>query len=111
MGPRLSISKAYTIVLDMQSHGLSMNPVSIEQLRATLRQKSKCSQRQNWRAVSKQWCKLKVDTNKLYKDLNLVFANHGKEDKIYPLRTKIPSKRDSKGTKQRSIIKDPYKYM
>ncbi len=36
MGPRLSISKAYTIQLQMQSHGLGMTPVSIEQLRATL---------------------------------------------------------------------------
>jgi hypothetical protein len=54
-------------------------------------------------AVSKHW--LKVDTNK-HEDLNLMFANHGKEDKIYPLRTKILSKRDSKSTKQRSITKD-----
>jgi hypothetical protein len=38
-------------------------------------------------AVSKQWCKLKIDTNK-YKDLNLVFVNHGKEEEIYPLTTK-----------------------
>jgi hypothetical protein len=38
-------------------------------------------------AVSKQWRKLKVDTNK-HEDLNLVFADHGEEDKIYPLTTK-----------------------
>jgi hypothetical protein len=37
---RLSISKAYTIPLHMQSHGLGMTPVSIQQLRATLRHKS-----------------------------------------------------------------------
>jgi hypothetical protein len=48
---------------------------------------SKCSQGQNWMAVLKQLCKLKVDTNK-HEDLNLMFANHRKEDKIYPL-TKI----------------------
>jgi hypothetical protein len=47
---------------------------------------SKCSQRQNWMAVSKHWCKLEIDTNK-HEDLNLVFANHGKEDEIYPLTT------------------------
>jgi hypothetical protein len=35
----------------------------------------------------KYWCKLKVDTN-THKDLNLVFTNHGKEDEIYPHRTK-----------------------
>jgi hypothetical protein len=47
---------------------------------------AKCSQRQNWRAVSKHWCKLEVDTNK-HEDLNLVFANHGEEDEIYHLTT------------------------
>jgi hypothetical protein len=37
-------------------------------------------------AVSKHLCKLEVDTNK-NEDLNLVFANHRKEDEIYPLTT------------------------
>jgi hypothetical protein len=37
-------------------------------------------------AVSKHRCKPKVDTIK-HEDLNLVFANHGEEDKIYPLTT------------------------
>jgi hypothetical protein len=37
--------------------------------------------------VSKNWCKLEIDTNK-HEDLNLVFANHVEEDEIYPL-TKI----------------------
>jgi hypothetical protein len=35
VGPRLSILKAYTTLLQTQSHGLSMTPVSIEQLRVT----------------------------------------------------------------------------
>jgi hypothetical protein len=47
---------------------------------------SKFSQRQNWMAISKQWCKLKVDTNK-HEELNLVIANHRAGDKIYPLTT------------------------
>ncbi len=47
---------------------------------------SKCSQRQNWMAVSKQWCELEIDTRK-HEDLNLVFANHGEDDEIYPLTT------------------------
>jgi hypothetical protein len=34
--------------------------------------------------VSKHWCNLEIDTNKL-KDLNFVFANHREEDEIYPL--------------------------
>jgi hypothetical protein len=47
---------------------------------------SKCSQRQNRMAASKHWCKLEVDTIK-HEDLNLVFANQGMEDEIYPLTT------------------------
>jgi hypothetical protein len=47
---------------------------------------SKCSQRQNWMAVSKYWCNLKIDTNK-HEDLNFLFANHGEEEKIYLLTT------------------------
>jgi hypothetical protein len=39
-----------------------------------------------WITVSKQWCKLEVDTIK-HEDLNRMFANHGKEDKVYPLTT------------------------
>ncbi len=37
-------------------------------------------------AVSKHWRNLEIDTNK-HEDLNLVFANHGEEDEIYPLTT------------------------
>jgi hypothetical protein len=47
MSPRLSISKAYTILLQMQSHVLSMTPVSIEQLRATLQHKLIRTQKQS----------------------------------------------------------------
>jgi hypothetical protein len=37
---RLSLSKAYTIPVQMQPHSLGMTPVSIKQPRATLHQKS-----------------------------------------------------------------------
>ena len=43
-------------------------------------------QRQSWMTVSKNWCNLEIDTDKL-EDLNLAFANHGEEDEIYPLTT------------------------
>ncbi len=46
--------------------------------------KTKSSQRHNWMAVSKYWCRLEIDTNK-HENLNLVFADHGEEDEIYPL--------------------------
>ncbi len=91
IGPRLSLSKAYTTLLQMQSHGLGMTPVSIKQLRTTVRQKSiltkKSSQRQNWMAVSNTMVQTNVDTTK-HEKINLVFTNHGKEDGTYPLRTK-----------------------
>jgi hypothetical protein len=32
--------------------------------------------------VSKHWCNLEIDTNKL-EDLNFAFANHGEEEEIY----------------------------
>ncbi len=78
-----------------------MTPVSIEQLRATLQQKSikvKSSQRQNWTAVSNIMVQTVVTSK--HGDCNLVFTNHGKEDDIYPL------KRDSKAQDkdQRSFV-------
>jgi hypothetical protein len=41
---------------------------------------AKWIQRQNWMAVSKYWCKLKLDTNK-HEDLNLVFKMTEKRTK------------------------------
>jgi hypothetical protein len=48
---------------------------------------SRSAQRQNWLAVSKHWCELETDDTTKHEDWNLVFANHGEEDKIYPLTT------------------------
>jgi hypothetical protein len=36
--------------------------------------------------VSNHWCYLEMDTNN-HEDLNLVLANYGEEDEIYPLTT------------------------
>ncbi len=57
--------------------------------------KSKAVRDKTGRQSQIQWCKLKVVTNK-HEDFNLVFTNHVKEDEIYPLRTKIPSKEIAK---------------
>jgi hypothetical protein len=87
MGPKLSLSRHTQTVAD-QSHGLSMTPVSIKLLRATLRQesiRSKSSQRQNWMAVQNTMVQTIVVTSK-HEDCNLMFTNHGKEDGIYPLK-------------------------
>jgi hypothetical protein len=61
---------------------------------------SKCSQRQNWMAVSNHGCELELDTYK-HEYLNLLFANHGEEDDIHPITT-IEIKKD----KTRFRIKD-----
>ncbi len=48
-------------------------------------------QRQCWMTVSKQWCKLDIDSDNLdsytnkHEDWNLVFAHHEEEDEICPL--------------------------
>ncbi len=86
-----------------------MTPVSIEQLRATLQQKSikvKSSQRQKWMAGSNIMVQTVVTSK--HEDFNLMFTNHRTEDGICPL------KRDSKaqGKDQRSIVqhaKNTYK--
>jgi hypothetical protein len=48
-------------------------------------------QRQNWMKVSKNWCKLDIDSDNLdlytdkHDDWILVFAHHIEEDEIYPI--------------------------
>jgi hypothetical protein len=73
-------------------------------------QKLKAVKDKTGRQSQIQWCKLKVVTSK-HEDFNLVFTNHGKEDGIYPPRKEHILKRDSKSTKQRSIIEDLHKNM
>jgi hypothetical protein len=51
----------------------------------------KSRQRQCWMTVSKNWCKLDIDSGNLdsytdkHDDWNLVFAHHEEEDELYPL--------------------------
>ncbi len=90
-GPEIVFIKGIHNTVADQSHGFGMTPVSIEQLRATLRQKSTRTQKAVRDKTGQQsqilWCKLKVLTSK-HEDCNLVFTNHGKEDEKYTLRTK-----------------------
>jgi hypothetical protein len=46
--------------------------------------------------VLKQWCRLLVNTSK-HEDLNLMSANHGKENGIYHLTTIEIAKAQKKG--------------
>jgi hypothetical protein len=55
-----------------------------------VRNKKSC-QSQCWMTVSKNWCKLDIDSDNLdsytdkHDDWNLVFAHHKEEDEVYPL--------------------------
>ncbi len=93
MGPRLSLSKGIHNTVADQSHGLSMTLVSIEQLRATLRQKSIRTQKQSETKLDGSLKCNGVQTKSIHQqtwNFILMFTNHGREDGIYPL------KRDSK---------------
>ena len=72
----------------MQSHGLSMTPVSIKQQKVISWWKSReLKKRSKTKLVDtlKHRCNVKTDDTTKHVDLNLVFATHGEEDKIYPL--------------------------
>ncbi len=101
-GPEIVFIKCMHKTIADQSHGLSMTPVSIEQLRATLGQKSirsKSSQRQNWMAVSNTMVQTKSKHQQTWR-----LQSH-----VYKPRKRgwnILSKRDSKAQNkdQRSIV-------
>jgi hypothetical protein len=63
----------------------SVNRTAESYLVTKAKGKSRSVQRQNWLAVSKHWCNVETDDTTKHEDWNLVFANHGEEDKIYPL--------------------------
>jgi hypothetical protein len=63
----------------------SVNQTAESYLTTKVKGNSRSVQRQNWLAVSKHWCNVETDNTNKQEDLNLVFANHGEEDKIYPL--------------------------
>jgi hypothetical protein len=57
----------------------------------TMKVRSRSHQRQCWAMVSKNWCKLDIDSDNLdsytdkHDDWNLVFAHHEEEEEVYPL--------------------------
>ncbi len=65
---------------------VSVNQTAESYIMTKANKNSKHHQRQDWMAVSTHWCKLEVDTNK-HEGFNLIIANHGEEDEIYPLTT------------------------
>ena len=63
----------------------SVNRTAESYLMTKVKGNSTSVQRQNWLAVSKHWCNVETDDTTKHEDLNLVFATHGEEDKVYPL--------------------------
>jgi hypothetical protein len=55
-------------------------------------------------AVSKLWGNLEIYTNK-HEDLNLMFANHGEEDEMYPLTTIEIAKAQRKDQELKAFLK------
>jgi hypothetical protein len=65
---------------------------------------SESVQKQNLMTVSKHWCNLEKDDTIEHEDqMNLVFANHGKEEEIYPVTSYY--NRDSRSTKEDRQLK------
>jgi hypothetical protein len=63
-----------------------MIPVSIKQLKVSQDEPKKHSETKLDDSLKKR-AGLKLDNTTKHEDLNLVFANHGEEDEIYPLTT------------------------
>jgi hypothetical protein len=63
----------------------SVNRTAESYLMTKVKGNSRSVQRQNWLAVSKHWYNVETDNTTKHEDLNLMFAAHGEEDKIYPL--------------------------
>ncbi len=103
MGPRLSLSKANTIPLQINltawGYDPSVNQTAESYFTMKVNNKSKAVRDKTGWQSQIQWWKLKVVTSK-HEEFNLMFTNHGKEDGIYPL------KRDNNAQNkdQRSIV-------
>ncbi len=65
----------------------SVNQTAESYLMTKVKGHSRSVQRQNWLAVSKHWCNVETDNTTEHEDWNLVFANHGEKDELYPLTT------------------------
>ncbi len=63
----------------------SVNKTAEGYLTTKVKGNSRSVHRQNWLTVSKHWCNVETENTTKQGDLNLVFATHGEEDKIYPL--------------------------
>jgi hypothetical protein len=93
MGPRLYIKGIHNTVADAVlwlEYDPSVNQTAESFHTAKVKNKQS-HQRQNWMMVSKNWCKLDIESDNIdlytnkHDDGNLMFAHHKEEDEIYPL--------------------------
>ncbi len=63
----------------------SVNRTAENYLVTKVKGNSRSVQRQNWLAVSKHWCNVETDNTNKHEDWNLMLANHGEGEEIYPL--------------------------
>ncbi len=88
MGPRLSILKAYTTLLQMQSQAWvwPQRQSNSWELPHNESQELKTQSETKLNDSVKTLVQSRIDTN-TYEDLNFAFANHGEEDEMYHLTT------------------------
>jgi hypothetical protein len=88
MCPRLSTLKnTVADAISRLEYDPSVNQTAESYLMTKVKGNSRSVQRQTWLAVSKHWCNVETDDTTRHEDLNLMFANHRKEDEIYPFTT------------------------
>ncbi len=80
-----SIRNTVTDAISRLEYDPSVNRTAESYLMTKVKGHLRSVQRQNWLAVSKHWCNVETDNTTKHEDLNLVFATHREEDKIYPL--------------------------
>ncbi len=89
----ISTKGIHNIMADAVSwleYDLSVNQIA-ESFHMMKVRNNNSSQRQCWMTVSKNWCKLDIDSDNLdsytnkHDDWNLVFAHHEEEEEVYPL--------------------------
>jgi hypothetical protein len=93
-GPKIVYIKGiHNTVADAVSR-LEYDPsvnLTAESFHTTKVRNKQSHQRQCWMMVSKNWCKLDIDSDNLdsytdkHDDWDFMFAHHKEEDKIYPL--------------------------
>jgi hypothetical protein len=79
------IHNTVTDAISRLEYDPSVNKTAESYLMTKVNGNSKSVQRQNWLTPSKHWCNVETDDTTKHEDLNLMFATHGEEDKIYPL--------------------------